>query len=123
MAQSPLVTLAAGTIGAVIGLMAPIVNSSVTRLGARRQAQRDVADKVMELLGEPQPIDELLGGSSSAARRRLYILGIRLNDGAARKACLDLVAAAGETGASEDDLYPHWRQTLDEVSRVSRGKR
>ncbi|GLH99810.1 hypothetical protein [Phytohabitans aurantiacus] len=123
MSQSPLVTLAAGMIGATIGLLAPVIAASLTRLGATKQAQREVADSILDLLSEPKPIDALLTGSFSPARRRLYILGIRLRDDVARRACTDLVKAAGDVGASEDDLFPAWQNAITEVSRISRGKR
>jgi hypothetical protein len=123
MSQSPVVTLAAGLAGATIGLLAPVIAASLTRLGTTRQAQREVADAILELLAEAGPIDALLTGSVSPARRRLYILGLRLRDEAARRACADLVTAAGAAGATENDLFPAWRTALDEVSRVYRGKR
>ncbi len=123
MNQSPLVTLAAGVIGAMIGLLAPIIAASFTRLGLTRESQRKVADDILDLLGDSRPIDVLLSGSSSAARRKLYVLGIRLRNNAARTACMELVAAAGPAHVSENDLFPAWQKALEEVSRISRGKR
>ena len=119
MDQTPVVTLAAGTIGAAIGLLAPFIATALTQRGVTRESQRIVANEILDLLSEPIPIDELLGGRHSSARRRLYILGIRLRDRSAREACEQLVIAAGEA-IDEDGLYPAWSRTIQEVSRISR---
>jgi len=123
MAQSPILTLAAGTVGAVIGLAAPLINAMTARLGGRRQQQRELADQIMEIFAEPRTLDSLLGGAHSAARRRLYLLGVRLTDPDARHACEELVTSAGQPGASEDEIFPAWEKTIAEISRVSRGRR
>jgi hypothetical protein len=123
MAQSPLITLAAGAVGAFIGLAAPLINTMTARLGTRRQQQRELADKILDLFVDGQALDVLLGGTQSAARRKLYLLGVRLDDPAARESCEDLIKAAGRPGASENDIFPHWQNTIAEISRVSRGTR
>lgn len=123
MAQSPLITLAATAVGAVIGLAAPLINAMTARLGTRRQQQRELADKILDLFTEGQRLDNILGGAQSSARRQLYLLGVRLDDEDARRSCVALVKAAGQPGASEDDLFPHWQNTITEISRVSRGRR
>jgi hypothetical protein len=123
MAQSPLITLAAGAVGAFVGLAAPLINAMTTRIGTRRQQQRELADKILNLFTDGQPLDALLVGARSPARRELYLLGLRLEDETARNSCADLVEAAGTPGASEDDLFPHWQNTIAQISRVSRGRR
>lgn len=123
MSQSPLITLAAGALGAVVGLVAPFISTSLAQRGASRDGQRIVANDILDLLSDSTPIDELLGGRSSPARRKLYILGIRLRDKAAREACERLVVEAGQDGSSEEDLFPAWSHTIQEVSRISRGSR
>jgi hypothetical protein len=123
MAQAPLITLAAGAVGAFIGLAAPLINAMTTRIGSRRQQQRELADKILDLFTDGQTLDVLLVGARSPTRRNLYLLGLRLYDKAARRSCVDLVEAAGTPGASEDDLFPHWQNTIAQISRVSRGRR
>jgi hypothetical protein len=122
-AQSPVLTLAAGAVGAVIGLAAPVINALTARLGTRRQQQRELADRILELFGEAQPLVVVLGGPHSTVRRQVYLLGERLDDTAAREACLELVRSAGNPGATEDDIFPKWQDTITEISRVSRGRR
>ena len=112
--------LASGAVGAVIGLMAPLIANSLNQRGVTKDGQRAIANEILDLLGEAMPIDAHLGGRHSAARLKLYILGIRLRDETARAACASLVVAAGQDGASEDDLFPAWNETIKEVSRISR---
>ena len=71
MAQSPLITLAAGAIGAFIGLAAPLINAMTARLGARRDHQRILADDILDLFTDGRKLDELLTGPDSSARRKL----------------------------------------------------
>ena len=123
MTQSPLITLTAGVVGAAIGLLSPVIAASFTRLGAAKQAQRDVANNILDLFNDGRPLPALLGGTHSAARRQLYILGLRLRDVAARDACYALVEKAGEPSASDDDLFNAWHRMINEVGRVSRGDR
>jgi hypothetical protein len=123
MAQSPLITLAAGAAGAFIGLAAPLINAMTARLGSRRDQQRKLADDILDLFQDGQKLDTLLTGAHSPPRRKLYLLGLRLTDERARAACADLVGAAGNPRASEDDLFPLWQKAVAELSRVSRGRR
>lgn len=123
MTQSPFVTLAAGLAGAAVGLIVPFISASFNRRGVVREVQRETADRILDLLTDHRLINEFLGGPHNAARRQLYILGLRLRDRHARLACMDLVARAGSPGVTEDALYPAWHQTLKQVSRVSRGDR
>lgn len=123
MAQSPLITLAAGATGAFIGLAAPLINAMTARLGSQRDQQRKLADEILDLFQDGQKLDTLMAGSHSSARRKLYLLGLRLTDEQARTACTDLVEAAGNPQASEDDLFPPWQKAIAELSRVSRGRR
>ena len=123
MTQSPVITLIAGAVGAFIGLAAPLINSTTARLGDRRRVQRETAERIMDLLAGSEPLDVLLGGEQNAARRRLYVLSIVLDRSQARIAVEKLIGAAGRPGASENDIYPHWKSALTEMSRVARGKR
>ena len=123
MTQSPLVTLTAGVAGAVVGLLSPVVAASFTRLSATKQAQRVVADDILDLFNDGRPLTALLGGAQSATRRKLFILGLRLRDAAARDACNALVEKAGEPQVSDDELFLAWQQMISKVSRVSRGER
>lgn len=122
MDQSVL-ALASGATGAVIGLLAPVISSALTQRGANAEGQRLVANEILDILSDAQPLDRLLGGRHSSARRKLYVLGIRLRDKAAREACADLVVAAGQDGAGDHDLYPSWSRAIGEVSRISRRNR
>lgn len=131
MSQSPVVTLAAGAIGATIGLLAPLIAAALLRLGVTRDAQRAVADEIIDLLTGGRPgaeerplaIDALLGGPRNLTRRSLYGLTIRLRDGVARRACEDLIEAAARDGATEEQLVEPWQRALREVGRVHRGER
>jgi len=123
MTQPPVITLIAGAVGALIGLAAPLINSATARWGDRRRIQRETAEKIMDLLAGSEPLDVLLGGAQNAVRRRLYVLSIVLDRSQARNAVEKLIDVAGQRDASENDIYPHWKSTLTEMSRVARGKR
>jgi hypothetical protein len=117
-----LVTLAAAAIGATIALVSPILASLFTRSGSTKEAQRAVAKEILDLLSDVRPVEELLGGRHSPARRRLYILGLQLRDTSARESCAELVREADQVALADDALYRAWVQTLTEVSRVYRGQ-
>lgn len=121
MTQSPWVTIFAGVVGAVIALVSPFIAGWTNRRGAVRQAQREVASQIVDLLSAPGSLPSVFCGPESPARRRLLGLGLRLQDEAARNACTELVVTADGRDVSEDDLFHAWNHALHEVSRISRG--
>lgn len=123
MTQSPAITLAAGAIGAVIGLAAPVINAVTGHFGSRRRHQQELAGEILELFASPDRLEVQLGGVSNGTRRRLFVLAAQLDDKPARSAIDALIDVAARPGASEDDIYPEWHRTVAEVSRVSRGGR
>jgi hypothetical protein len=123
MTQSPAITLAAGAVGALIGLAAPVINAITGHFGSRRRHQQELAAQILELFASPDTLDTQLGGAGNGTRRRLFVLAAQLDDKPARAAIDGLIDVAARPGATENDIYPEWHRTVNEVSRVSRGGR
>jgi len=123
MTQSPVITLAATALGALIGLAAPVINAVTGHFGSRRRRQQELAGEIMELFSAADPLDRLLGGSQNVTRRRLFVLARQLDDKKARDAVDGLIDVAARPQVTENTIYPEWERTVNEVSRVSRGGR
>lgn len=123
MTQPTTITLTATAIGALIGLAAPVINAVTGHFGSRHRRQQELAGEIMELFSSADPLDRLLGGPQNATRRRLFVLGRQLDDKKARQAVDGLIDVAARPQVTEDAIYPKWELTVNEVSRVSRGRR
>ncbi|MFC5263702.1 hypothetical protein ACFPJ1_16430 [Kribbella qitaiheensis] len=119
MAQQ-LVTLAAAVIGALLGLAAPLVANSIARRDRDVEAQRQIATQIFEIFDSAEPLPDVLALDESGARRRLYLLSLRLRSESARVAVMRVVAISGGRPVDNDELHEAWFVMMDEVGRLWR---
>ncbi|MBM0204401.1 hypothetical protein ACIA47_19350 [Micromonospora sp. NPDC051227] len=112
-------TLLGTILGALLGLLAPVVTGGIGRRERDQTAQRDIARQILEIFESPQPLTDLLCSNDSAARRRLYLLAMRVQDSKARESALELVAVSGSDGSAER-LHDAWFNAMTHVGRVWR---
>jgi hypothetical protein len=119
MAQQ-LLTLTAAIIGALLGLAAPLVANSISRRDRDVEAQRQIATQIIEIFDSAQPLSELLELDESGARRKLYLLSLRLRSEPARVAIMRVVSVSGSRPVDNDELHEAWFVMMDEVGRLWR---
>ncbi|MFC5926507.1 hypothetical protein, partial [Micromonospora vulcania] len=112
-------TLLGTILGAFLGLLAPIVTGGIGRRERNQTSQREIAGQILEIFESPQPLPDLLCSTDSAARRRLYLLAMRVQDIHARESALELVAVSGSDGSAER-LHDAWFNAMTHVGRVWR---
>jgi hypothetical protein len=110
-----------GTLGgAVLGLLAPLVTSRLARRDRDIEVQRQIASDIMALFeGDESPLG-LLVPEQSRPRRQLYILGLRLDSKVARRACMTVIALAGQSPYDEGKLLEAWNVMMNEIGSVYR---
>lgn len=116
MAQQ-LITLLATVIGAILGLGSPIVTGRISRLEKRRDAERVIATRIIDLFDTPMTLEALLLPSDSLVRRKLYLLAIQLERKGTRDACLQLISVAGDQDKLLE-LQEAWYIMMNEVGKT-----
>ncbi|GAB3944828.1 hypothetical protein GCM10027614_35590 [Micromonospora vulcania] len=91
----------------------------IGRRERNQTSQREIAGQILEIFESPQPLPDLLCSTDSAARRRLYLLAMRVQDIHARESALELVAVSGSDGSAER-LHDAWFNAMTHVGRVWR---
>lgn len=109
----------AALVGAAVALVAPWITTSTNRRTGHRDAQRQVAAEILDLVSNTEKFDEEMNAGESTVRRRLYALSVRLDNEAARTSCLRVIAAAGNPELSETE----WPAMMDAVGTVYRQRR
>ncbi|MEZ0112353.1 hypothetical protein ABH920_006372 [Catenulispora sp. EB89] len=113
-------TLAGTTLGAVLALLAPMTTSALSRRDKDRDVQRGTAADIMALFDDGASPTAVFTGRQSPPRRRLYLLALRLQDAAAREACMRFIASAGQSPVDEDALMEAWESMMDRIGSVYR---
>jgi hypothetical protein len=109
-----------GTVlGALLGLAAPMVSAASSRRGVVAAAQQQTAAQILELFEADGSLTEIVGGAQSPVRRKLYLHAMKLDQAAARDACLNFIALPG-TRAGDEELLAAWQLMIDQVSLVYR---
>lgn len=119
-AWSSLIAASGVVVGLLVGLGTPWLNSMFTRGAGRVREQHSVADQILQLWQRPEGIRELLVDDLYGTRRSLLLLGSRLRDADARRACLVLVHASAQGDPSESDIVDGWSDVVSLVSKVYR---
>jgi len=118
-----LLTLIGTLGGALLGLLAPFITSRMSRREHDLDVQRDIASEVMSLFDNGDSPAALLTPAESRPRRKLYLLGLRLDNEDARRSCMTVVAQAGQKPYNEDQLLDSWNIMMSQVSTVYRRSR
>jgi hypothetical protein len=118
-----LLTLIGTLGGALFGLLAPFITSRMARREHDLDVQRDIASEIMGLFDDGDSPAVLLSTAESRPRRKLYLLGLRLDDETARRSCMTVVAQAGQKPYNEDLLLDSWNVMMGQVSTVYRRSR
>ena len=116
-----IITFCAAIVGAALGLMAPLVTTSLGRRQGRREIQRDIANRIIQLFETSDDLESILTSHESLIRRQLYTLALRLSDSNARVICLNLVSVAGKPNVDVAELNTAWSDAMNSVSSVYRG--
>lgn len=106
--------------GLLVGLGAPLVASRQTRHAAASGEQRAIAGQILAIWEDMPDIVGPLTTAASPQRRNLLLLGVRLDDAHARKACLELVSLADSGKFEEDELLKAWTNMITAVAVVYR---
>jgi hypothetical protein len=114
-------TLMGTALGAIIGLVGPVIATAIGRKDIERATDREVAATIMDLFADGRTIGDVLSPQESTERRRLYLLALRLRNSKAREACLKLVANSTDANKGEDALEEAWYVMTQEVGRIYRG--
>jgi hypothetical protein len=126
-----LYTLLGTAVGAVIGLLAPVVTSSTSRRAREQETQREIASSIMKIFEEGDSPTSVLMGQQNPARRRLYLLALRLKSRSARDACLRFIACSADSNDPADsndstvehpDALTEWESMMGEVSKIYTGR-
>jgi len=122
-----LFTLLGTVVGAAIGLFAPVITTALAHKSSKQDNQRDLADQIMNLFADGSAPASLLHEQQNSARRRLYLLAIKLNSAPARDACMRFIACAGRSDSSSPGadglaVYQAWEQMMTEVAAIYRGR-
>ena len=117
---APSVAVIGTLTGLAAGLLAPFLAERAQARAARRAHQADLARAVLALFEGDQSLARLLCGPTSAARRKLFLLANQLKDGAARQACIDLVAVAGVPSPNEELVDDCWTTCVETLGQVAR---
>jgi hypothetical protein len=115
-----IVTVSGVFVGLLVGLGAPWVTSAMKARADRGGEQHAVADRILSLWERPEQIPEMLRNDLYGIRRSLILLGGRLNDSAARMACLELVGMAADDNLPDSNLVDGWSDLVASVSTVFR---
>lgn len=122
MAQQVL-TLLAGVIGAVLGLLAPVVTASLGRRTRDHDSQREIAGQILQLFDSADTLTAALTGAENLTRRKLYLLALRLQHDGTRNACLTVVAVAGQGPDAREQLEDAWYEMTNALGQVYRRRR
>ncbi|MEU1688519.1 hypothetical protein [Micromonospora sp. NPDC005707] len=79
-----------------------------------------MSDQILQLWQRPESIRELLVDDLYGTRRSLLLLGSRLQDLEARKACLLLVHLTARPDPPEAEVVDGWSDVVALVSKVFR---
>lgn len=110
-----------GTLGGLVaGLLAPAVGQRSAGRVLRRERQADLGRAALALFEGDETLDVLLRGRASATRRKLFLLATQLEDEAARRASLDLVASAGDPTVPDEVVDERWTACVQALGRVAR---
>jgi hypothetical protein len=110
-----------GTLGGLVaGLLAPVVGQRSASRVLRRERQADLGRAALVLFEGDETLDVLLRGTASATRRKLFLLATQLDDDAARRASLDLVASAGDPSVPGEVVEERWTTCVRALGRVAR---
>jgi hypothetical protein len=116
-------TAVIGTLaGAFLGIMVPFMTSRLARRQNDIDLQRGVASEIMMLFEGGESLIDALVPQESRTRRKLYLLALRLQDTAARRACMTLIAQAGQSPLHEEQLMQSWHMMMELVGSVYRSK-
>jgi hypothetical protein len=114
------VTLIAAMVGAAVGLLAPFLSTRIGRADRERDAQRDVAARIMALFEDVDYVEGGFTSRHSVRRRQLYLLALRLTNTQAREATMRFIAAAGQYPAESDELFNSWEAMMSLIGGVYR---
>ncbi|MEV6519295.1 hypothetical protein AB0M37_26315 [Micromonospora chalcea] len=118
--QQSLVAIGGVLAGLVVGLLVPLINSVLAGRTSRHREQHAVADQILQLWQRSESIRELLAEDRYSTRRSLLLLGSRLQDPEARKACLVLVHLTAQPAPPEAEVVDRWTDVVEIVSKVFR---
>lgn len=116
-------TLLATAVGAALGLIAPVISSSLTRRNQDRDSQRAIASEIMNLFDDGESPADFLRGRQSPARRRLFLLALQLSSQAAHDACMRFIAHAERPDLGETEILEAWELMMGEVAQIHTGRK
>jgi hypothetical protein len=115
-------TLLATVVGAIIGLLAPLISSTLSRRSDDRDSQREIASRIISLFDDGGSPVELLHGRQSPARRQLFLLALRLTSQSAYDAAMRFIACADRPDLRESDVLEIWELMIGEVAKIHTGR-
>ena len=114
-------TLVGTVVGAGLALLAPVISSTLTTRTSQRQGQRDLAAQILALFDDGASPANLLTQERNAARRRLYLLALRLDSHTAHDACMRFIACADGSASPPSHYLDTWEEMMNAVAKIYRG--
>ncbi|HET6571327.1 MAG TPA: hypothetical protein VFG58_07560 [Solirubrobacterales bacterium] len=107
--------------GAAVSFGVPALARREDHRRAENEEERSIADRILAMWEQERDLFAVLTARSSPQRRNLMLLGVRLRNQEARRACLDLVQLADGGTPDETALLNAWADMVAAVAATYRG--
>jgi hypothetical protein len=117
-----ILSLAGTVVGAILGLLAPMVSSRAGRRECYRGLQRQIASDIGSPSENGDSPVQALHSRESRLNQRVCILALRLGSRFARNSCMSLIVFPGKS-PDDGELFKAWEIQDEAVGAAYRRRR